>query len=91
MCIRDRYNDWQKKLGGKGESSNEDARFVLPNAAGTKMLVTMNARELTHFFSLRCCNRAQWEDVYKRQRERRSWALRMRLSAASAWTIKSRL
>lgn len=61
MTIQGWYNDWQKKLGGKGESSNEDARFVLPNAAGTKMLVTMNARELTHFFSLRCCNRAQWE------------------------------
>lgn len=61
MTIQGWYNDWQKKLGGKGESSNEDARFVLPSAAGTKMLVTMNARELTHFFSLRCCNRAQWE------------------------------
>ena len=61
MTIQGWYNDWQKKLGGKGESSNEDARFVLPNAAGTKMLVTMNARELIHFFSLRCCNRAQWE------------------------------
>ena len=39
----------------------EDARFVLPNAAATRMVVTMNARELLHFFSLRCCNRAQWE------------------------------
>lgn len=39
----------------------EDARFVLPNAAETKIVVTMNARELQHFFALRCCNRAQWE------------------------------
>lgn len=39
----------------------EDARFVLPNAACTKMIVTMNARELLHFFELRTCNRAQWE------------------------------
>ncbi|MCR5718494.1 MAG: FAD-dependent thymidylate synthase [Oscillospiraceae bacterium] len=39
----------------------EDARFVLPNASETKMVITMNARELLHFFRLRCCNRAQWE------------------------------
>lgn len=39
----------------------EDARFVLPNAAETKIVVTMNARELWHFFNLRCCRRAQWE------------------------------
>jgi thymidylate synthase (FAD) len=39
----------------------EDARFVLPNAAATKLVMTMNARELHHFFTLRCCRRAQWE------------------------------
>jgi thymidylate synthase (FAD) len=39
----------------------EDARFVLPNAAETKIVMTMNARELLHFFDLRCCRRAQWE------------------------------
>lgn len=39
----------------------EDARFVLPNATETKILVTMNARELRHFFALRACRRAQWE------------------------------
>ncbi|MCI9414179.1 MAG: FAD-dependent thymidylate synthase [Clostridiales bacterium] len=39
----------------------EDARFVLPNACTTKMMVTMNARSLRNFFRLRCCNRAQWE------------------------------
>ncbi|MCX8032048.1 MAG: FAD-dependent thymidylate synthase [Thermoleophilia bacterium] len=47
--------------GRKGESVYEDARFVLPNAAETKIVVTMNARELRHFFALRCCRRAQWE------------------------------
>jgi len=39
----------------------EDARFVLPNAAATKLVLTMNARELFLFFNLRCCRRAQWE------------------------------
>ena len=42
-------------------SMNEDARFVLPNACETKMVVTMNARSLQNFFHLRCCSRAQWE------------------------------
>lgn len=39
----------------------EDARFILPNAAKTNILITMNARELRHFFNLRCCERSQWE------------------------------
>jgi thymidylate synthase (FAD) len=39
----------------------EDARYVLPNAAKTNIVLTMNARELRHFFNLRCCERAQWE------------------------------
>lgn len=39
----------------------EDARFVLPNACETKMVVTMNARSLMNFFKHRCCMRAQWE------------------------------
>ena len=39
----------------------EDARFVLPNACETQMIVTMNARSLMNFFKHRCCNRAQWE------------------------------
>ncbi len=39
----------------------EDARFVTPQAVPTSFILTMNARELRHFFSLRCCNRAQWE------------------------------
>ncbi len=55
------YVDWQQQLGNKGESSNEDARFVLPNACETRIIMTMNVRELRHFFSLRMCMRAQWE------------------------------
>ncbi|MBP5313339.1 MAG: FAD-dependent thymidylate synthase [Eggerthellaceae bacterium] len=39
----------------------EDARYLLPNAAETKIVITMNARELLHFFNERCCKRAQWE------------------------------
>ena len=54
------YTDWQQKLG-TGEGGNEDARFVLPGACETRMMVTMNVRELRHFFSLRMCSRAQWE------------------------------
>jgi thymidylate synthase (FAD) len=59
--MQDWYDEWRSALGGKGEKTNEDARFVLPGACETKMMLTMNARELAHFFSLRCCNRAQWE------------------------------
>ena len=51
------YCRWQEKLGG----ANEDARFVLPGGCETRLLVTMNVRELRHFFSLRMCERAQWE------------------------------
>lgn len=56
--------------GGKDEKSAdraaekmaiEDARFILPNACETKIVVTMNARSLLNFFRHRCCNRAQWE------------------------------
>ncbi|MBE5779221.1 MAG: FAD-dependent thymidylate synthase [Clostridiales bacterium] len=55
------YEDWQQKLGAAGEKSNEDARFVLPGACETRILFTMNVRELRHFFALRMCSRAQWE------------------------------
>lgn len=41
--------------------ANEDARFILPNACETKMIMTMNVRSLHNFFKLRMCNRAQWE------------------------------
>lgn len=39
----------------------EDIRYFYPNGMMTNIVVTMNARELRHFFSLRCCTRAQWE------------------------------
>ena len=39
----------------------EDARYVTPQAVVTNLVMTANARELRHFFRLRCCNRAQWE------------------------------
>lgn len=58
------YDFLAKRLnenGVKGETANQDARFVLPNASETKIIVTMNARELLHFFKQRCCLRAQWE------------------------------
>ncbi|MBW3011268.1 FAD-dependent thymidylate synthase [Candidatus Woesearchaeota archaeon] len=55
------YDELCEALGDSGESSNQDARFLLPNAAETKIIITMNARELMHFYNVRCCNRAQWE------------------------------
>ena len=39
----------------------EDARYILPNATTTKLLMTANARSLLNFFELRLCTRAQWE------------------------------
>lgn len=39
----------------------EDARFIIPQAVSSNIVVTMNARELLHFFTLRTCVRAQWE------------------------------
>lgn len=39
----------------------EDARYLLPNSTSTSLVMTMNARELLHFFNLRCCKRAQKE------------------------------
>lgn len=52
----------EKQAARKAEKlAIEDARFLLPNACGTKMIVTMNARSLNNFFRHRCCARAQWE------------------------------
>jgi len=47
--------------GSAGTKANEDARFVLPQAAQTRIVVTMNCRSLLNFFEQRCCMRAQWE------------------------------
>lgn len=52
------YNGWMQVLGDEGA---EDARFVLPNACDTRLILTMNARQLKTFLGLRLCNRAQWE------------------------------
>lgn len=54
-------NAWEAYQNLAEKVPVEDARYVLPNACETNIIVTMNARELMHFFSLRCCNRAQWE------------------------------
>ena len=52
----------EKEAASKArKKANEDARFVLPNACETKIVVTMNVRSLFNFFKHRCCNRAQWE------------------------------
>ncbi len=48
-------------LSAAKKLANEDARFLLPNACETKIVVTMNVRSLFNFFKHRCCNRAQWE------------------------------
>ena len=53
-------NKVYKQLLGWG-CPEEDARYILPNACTTNIVVTMNARELQHFCSLRRCARAQWE------------------------------
>ena len=58
------YDELVKILMDQGRDEKqaiEDARYVLPNAAETKIVFTMNARTLLHFFRLRTCNRAQWE------------------------------
>lgn len=39
----------------------EDARFILPEATKTTIVVTMNLRELHHFIKLRFDSHAQWE------------------------------
>lgn len=53
------YAEYQRLLA-KGVAE-EDARYVLPQGVTSRLVVTMNARELRHFFELRCCLRAQFE------------------------------
>lgn len=60
--IIEMFRKTDKKAYNKAEKKAiENARYVLPNACETKIILTMNARSLKHFFSLRCCNRAQDE------------------------------
>ncbi len=69
-----RFEDFMQEVGeaykdihallteqGRGAKANEDARFVLPQAAETRIVMSMNCRSLLNFFAHRCCNRAQWE------------------------------
>ena len=58
-CIRNSMELYQRMIDAGIPA--EDARYVSPQAITTKLVMTMNARELLHFFSLRTCNRAQWE------------------------------
>ncbi len=53
--------DEKTALSKARKTANEDARFILPNACETKIVVTMNVRSLFNFFRHRCCRRAQWE------------------------------
>lgn len=57
------YRELKAMLESEGSASRsrEDARFVLPQAAASNLVVTMNCRSLLHFFEQRCCLRAQWE------------------------------
>lgn len=61
-----RYKQLMEEIGqGYSELAaiveREDARYCLPNACHTSIIVTMNCRSLFNFFELRCCQRAQWE------------------------------
>ena len=55
------YSQQSQRYVSEHDVPKEDARYVLANATETKVLATFNARSLLNFFSLRCCNRAQWE------------------------------
>ena len=54
--FKDLYEDYQRS-----GVSNEDARFVLPNACETSLYLSCNLRELIHMSNERLCMRAQWE------------------------------
>ena len=56
-----RIQDVYKRLVDVYGIPKEDARYILPNATTTNIVVTMNARELLHFIELRSSPRAQWE------------------------------
>lgn len=61
--IQSSYKEVKELLeaGGRGKKSMEDARFLLPQAAETRIVMTLNCRSLLNFFEHRCCTRAQWE------------------------------
>ena len=57
-----------EEAGRTGSKANEDARFVLPQATASNIVVTMNCRALLNFFEHRCCRRAQWKSGTSRTR-----------------------
>lgn len=62
--IVDYYNSEVEALLKKGktpEKAQEDARFIMPNAAKTNMIWTTNLRNLIHVAHYRLCTRSQWE------------------------------
>jgi len=54
--IQDMYHKWREKGLKK-----EDARFVLPNACTSEIVVSANLREWRHILSVRTDKGAQWE------------------------------
>ena len=65
--LRDMFNEHMERIMNfykfltECEIPKEDARYILPNATTTNIVVTMNARELLHFIELRTSPRSQWE------------------------------
>ena len=55
-CTASNYT-WYRDMG----ATNEDARYVLPNACATSLYLSCNLRELIHMANERLCTRAQWE------------------------------
>ena len=55
-AIRAMYRKWRERGLRK-----EDARYVLPGACATEIMITANFREFRHIFKLRCSPHAQWE------------------------------
>jgi len=54
--IQEMYRKWRARGVRK-----EDARFVLPNACVSEIVVSANFREWRHIFTLRLSPKAQWE------------------------------
>ena len=60
FTLEDIISDIAEELRENG-IKEEDIRYIYPNSMKTNIVLTMNARSLLNFFSLRCCNRAQTE------------------------------
>ena len=60
VAVRRAVKELYSKAVGFGVPE-EDARYLTLQAGTTRLMVTMNVRELRRFFELRCCRRAQWE------------------------------